>query len=173
MAIITALLDTSIKTMPLKILVFGPQVVSLSSDVRMRRLQEKRIEIRQELESTGYTVNYAEDLVDPSLTGATANAVIQELVIMADYDYIVTLVDSPGSIVEATLISLKPALAQKAALYLDKAYVNGLAGETCRLAEKFGAHFKTYNYPEDLTDCHLLGFIRDRAETIQLMKYLS
>jgi len=135
-------------------------------------LQEKRKEIRAALENAGHFVKYAEDLVDPALTGPTANPLIQELVLMSEYDLIVTLVGSPGSIVEATTISLKPKLAQKASLYLDSDHQNGLVGQACRNAQNLGAHFQTYNYPGDLVDCHLLTHVSERAKSIQLLKFL-
>ncbi len=91
---------------------------------------------------------------------------------MREYDLIVTIVDSPGSIAEATAIALKPHLAQKSSLFLDGAYVGGLVGEACKNAEDIGAHFKTYSYPGDLDNCHLLGFILERIEKIQKLKYL-
>lgn len=144
----------------------------MSGDERTRNLQNKRIEIREALEAINHHVKYAEDLVDPSLVGPTANPIIQELVIMQEYDFIVTLVESPGSIVEATLIASKPLLAQKTALYIDKTYIDGLAGQMCLLAEQMGGHLHKFTYPEDLTECHLLGHIRERANTIQLMKFL-
>jgi hypothetical protein len=169
---VSDLIAASIDPVLLKILVFGPQVVTLSSDERTRNLQNKRIEIRQALEVAGHYVKYAEDLVDPTLTGPSANPVIQELVLMGEYDLIVTLVGSPGTIVEASIISVKPLLARKSALYLDNDHIDGLAGQACRLAESMGAHFQTYLYPRDLTDCHLLTHVTERAAAFQLMKYL-
>lgn len=172
MTTVSDLLEDSISPISLKILVFGPQVETISQDERTRNLQNKRMEIRQALEDLNHHVKYAEDLVDPSLVGPTANPVIQELVIMQEYDFIVTLVESPGSIVEATLIASKPLLAQKSALYIDQGYIGGLAGQACLLAEQMGGHLHKFTYPEDLVECHLLGHIRDRANTIQLMKFL-
>jgi hypothetical protein len=166
------LIANAVGSITLKILVFGPQVHTPSPDVRTAKLQSKPIEIRDKLEKLGHNVKYAEDLVDPHLAGPAGNKFFQELVIMREYDLIVTIVDSPGSIAEATAIALKPHLAQKSSLFLDDEYKEGLVGETCRNAEDVGAHFKTYAYPTDLDECHLFGFIEDRISKVQKMKYL-
>lgn len=172
MPTVADLLAATIGSIKLKILVFGPQVRTLSSEERTLNLQNKRIEIRAELEKSGHLVNYAEDLVDPALTGPAANPLMQELVIMSEYDLIINLVGSPGSIVEATTIALKPRLAQKASLYLDEDHIDGLVGQACANARDIGAHFQTYKYPTDLTDCHLLSHVVARVSVVQKMKYL-
>lgn len=167
-----SLLEEAFEATKLSILVFGPQVHTISTDERTRNLQNKRIEIRAKLEECGHHVRYAEDVVDPSVGGSSNNPFFQELVIMQDYDFIVTIVDSPGSIAEATVIAMKPRLAQKSSLFLDSNYVGGLVGAACHNAADLGAHFQTYNYPQDLIECNLLGYIMDRAEKIQKIKYL-
>jgi len=156
----------------IRILVFGPQVHTLSENERTCKLQKKRIQIRAELEALGHYVKYAEDLVDPKIDGPAGNAFFQELVIMREYDLIVTIVDSPGSIAEATAISMKTQLAQKSSLFLDNNYLGGLVGAACQNAEDIGAHFQTYQYPDDLDLCHLLGYVKTRVSKIQKMKYL-
>jgi hypothetical protein len=168
-----SLIRKNITDTSLKILVFGPQVKALSEDERTMHLQLKRIQIRKELESLGHHVRYAEELVDPDLPGDTNNAFLQELVIMPEYDLIVTLVCSPGSNAEATAIAMKPALAQKASLFVDYDHREGLVASVCSLAQQLGADYRTYQYPEDLVDCHLLGFVKDKIERVQIVKYLS
>ena len=167
-----SLIASAVGAIKLKILVFGPQVHTPSPIERTAKLQNKRREIRQKLEAEGHLVKYAEDLVDPNLPGAGGNAFFQELVIMMEHDLIVTIVDSPGSITEATAIAMKPLLAQKSALFLDNDHIGGLVGSACKNAEDIGAHFKTYAYPADLDECHLFGYILDRVGKIQKMKYL-
>ncbi len=164
------LIKESLGDTRLNILVFGPRPAPLSTIERTKNLQLKRIEIRKCLEDEGHYVKFAEDLVDPGLSD---NSFIQELVIMPEYDLIVTLVDSPGSISEATIISIKPELAKKACLYLDRDYHEGLVANVCDLAQKLGADFKMYKYPEDLVDCNLLGFVRAKVEVVKLIKFLA
>lgn len=166
------LIADALDPIKLRILVFGPQVKHPSADERTKNLQGKRVEIRQSLERGGHDVKYAEDLVDPSIDGPYSNPVLQEILLMAEYDLIIVLVGSPGSIVEATIIGTKPRLAQKSALYLDRDHVDGLAGQTCALARELGAYFHAYDYPADLTDCHLLTSVVNRVATVKLGKYL-
>lgn len=166
------LISSAFNAIKLNILVFGPQVHTISTDVRTSKLQNKRIEIRGKLEAMGHHVRYAEDLVDPSIDGAAGNAFLQELVIMKEYDLIVNIVGSPGSIAEATAVSMRPQLAQKCSLFLDSEHVNGLVAQVCKNAEDVGAHFKLYQYPADLDDCHLFGFVKDRVEKLQKIMYL-
>lgn len=157
----------------LNILVFGPQVHTISDNERTKNLQLKRIQIREALETLGHFVRYAEDLVDPNLPSPQNNAVLQEIVIMPEYDLIVNIVDSPGSIGEAFLIASKASLSQKATLFMDESYTDGLPAEACRLAATLGANFETFKYPDDLVQCHLLGFVKERVEKTQFAKFFS
>ncbi|MDX8465741.1 hypothetical protein RFM26_08600 [Mesorhizobium sp. VK23B] len=156
----------------LKILVFGPQVHTPSLVEREAKFQNKRMEIRAKLEALGHTVKYAEDLVDATIGGPEGNAVFQEIVIMLEYDLIVTLVESPGSIVEATVIATNPKLAAKSVLFQDQAYSGGLVRQCCDNAVDLGAHFDTISYPDDLDQCHLYGKVLKRVSQIQKVKFL-
>lgn len=168
------LMDQGLTNIKLNILVFGPQVHTLSeNDLRTRNLQKKRIDIRGALEDLGHNVAYAEEVVDPSLSGPASNAVLQEIAIMKEYDFVVVLIDSPGSIAEATLICQNPPIAQKSSLFLDSNYSTGLVAQMCELGETIGAKFSYYEYPDDLVMCHLLGFIKTRTNEIQTIKFLS
>ncbi len=173
MKTIAELLNDGVESIILKILVFGPQVKSFSTDTRTLRLQHKRIQIRQELESCGHYVKYAEELVDPALPPPLNNAFLQELIIMKDYDLIINIVDKPGSISEATAIALKPELAPKSCLFLDASYSDGLTDAMCCNAETLGADFIRYTYPSDLVDCNLVGFVKTKVRAIQIVHYLS
>jgi hypothetical protein len=167
------LIQNGLNAIKLNILVFGPQVATLSADQRTLNLQKKRIQIREELEKLGHNVKYAEDMVDPNLPSPQNNTFLQEIVIMAEHDLIFNLVDSPGSITEAALIASKPNLCQKASLFLDSQYSTGLTAESCRHAKNLGADFNTYTYPKDLVDCNLLTFILERVSKAQLVKLIS
>jgi hypothetical protein len=153
----------------LSILVFGPQVATISHDDRVRNLQNKRIQIRAELERLGHFVRYAEDLVDPNLPYPQNNAVLQEILIMGEFDLIINLVETPGSIVEASLVASRPRLANKTSLFIDNSFSSGLTASACEFAKLAGADFHYYQYPEDLTLCHLLGHVIQRVEKAQLV----
>ena len=170
---VSDLIAVGVNSIELSILVFGPQVADLSANARTRDLQNKRIQIKAELEAAGHNVKYAEELVDLSLTGPAANPLFQEVLIMQEYDLIVNIVDSPGSIVEATVVALKPSLARKTALFLDASYVDGLVGQACLNAQDIGAHYQTYAYPDDLVHCNLLGYVFEQIKRRQKEIFLS
>jgi hypothetical protein len=160
------LLADSLSSISLNILVFGPQVTTQSTDPRTQKLQAKRQEIKAHLAAEGHTAKFAEELVDPALP---ATAFIQELVIMEEYDLIVVLVETPGSIVEMTMIARTPTLARKSALFLDEQFNTGLPADACKSAADVGAFFQYYKHPDDLVNCHLLTFVSDRAEKMRLV----
>lgn len=166
---IRTLIQTSVEAIKLNILVFGPKIDPLSPDERTRNLQLKRKQIREELEKLGHNSKYAEELVDPSL----GNMLIQEELLMREYDLIITLVGSPGSIMETGFITRSPQLAQKAQLFMDSAHTTGLVAEGCRLAKEMGAYFREYIYPDDLVDCNLLAFVKERVSAAQKIRYLT
>ena len=91
---------------------------------------------------------------------------------MKEYDLIIAIVDQPGSIAEATTIALKPHLAQKSILFQDQEFAAGFVASACRSAADIGAHLRTFTYPGDLDDCHLLSHVEERVRLVQKMKYL-
>lgn len=173
MSTVANLINNGLNAIKLNILVFGPQVATLSADPRTLNLQNKRLQIREELENLGHNVKYAEDEVDPNLPSPQNNAFLQEIVIMREYDLIFNLVDTPGTISETGLIASRPDLSQKASLFLDSQFIRGLTAESCRAAEIFGADFNTYEYPRDLVECNLLTFILERVSKAQFVKFMS
>ncbi|MEQ9440713.1 MAG: hypothetical protein RIG62_16810 [Cyclobacteriaceae bacterium] len=170
---VNELISDATNNMNLNILVFGPQVHTISDNERTKNLQFKRIQIREELEALGHFVRYAEDLVDPNLPSPQNNAVLQEIVIMAEFDLIINIVESPGSITEATLIATKANLSQKATLFMDESHLGGLPAQACQLAVQLGANFETFKYPQDIVQCHLLGSVKKRVEKTQFTKFFS
>ena len=139
------LLAETIDSIKLKILVFGPQVHPLSEDQETQDLQLKRLQIKDALNEAGHFAKFAEDLVVSGL-----NAMVQEKVMMQNFDLVIVLLGSYGANSEATLIADNPDLAMKAQLFLDSRHVNGFVHAVCKNAELHGAHFKSYQYPEDL-----------------------
>lgn len=170
---VAQLVSDGVGSTSLNILVFGPQVENLVSEERTRNLQLKRIQIREALEQEGHNVKYGEDLYDSTLPPPFNNAVFQEEQMAKEYDLIVTLVESPGSIAEATFISLNQEFSLKSALFMDEEFLDGFPAETCRLAEIQGATFQTYKYPVDLVECNLLGFIREKVRNVQMANFLN
>ena len=171
--VVEDLFGSSMGAVKLDILVFGPAVTPLSQDEGTRNLQLKRQQIKNELLSAGHNVNYAEDVVDPGLSAPINNAALQEIILMEAYDLIVVLVGSPGANAETGMISARPKLAAKASLFIDDRHLNGLVASCCQLAVLSGGAYESYKYPQDLTECHLLGKVKDEVTKTQIKKYLS
>ena len=169
---ISELISDALSANKLDILVFGPQVAKPSPDPRMAKYQAKRKEIRAKLEELGHNVGYAEDLVDLKIPGPSGNAYFQELLLMEAYDFIVNIVESPGSIAEGTVPANKREIAQKTSIFIDQSHEHGFVFATFEVAKIMGAHLHGINYPNDLDHCHLLGAIEERVTQIQIMKYL-
>jgi len=167
------LAEQATSNIQLNILVFGPQVTHDSEDPVVRALQAKRKEIKSRLIEMGHNAKYAEELVEPDLEPPFDNILVQERFLMQEYDLVFVLVDQPGSISEATEISGMPDLARKAYLFINRDYEGGVVYQTCLRAERIGAKFKPYEYPRDLVDCHLLGFICDHVRSTQLVHLMS
>lgn len=169
-----SIVGSAIGEICLNILVFGPQVTHPSEQERTRALQDKRSEIRAQLEAEGHNVKFAEDLVDIDLPHPMNNSVLQEIAILHQYDLVVVLIESPGSILEATIVGTNPDLARKSSLFIDQDFRGGLVGGgLIDLAGRLGADANTFEYPKDLVECHLLGKVREKVQTTKLVKYLS
>jgi len=155
----------------LKILVFGPNPSATASSGYLGDLLRKRNEIRDALQSDGHTAVFPEDLgsiPDPALNG---NAWLWERQLVLDYDMVVNLVASPGTIAELPLFEHTPITA-KAAFFFDEAQQGGLTFQYAQTLEARGATLHTYKYPDDLTMCCLLKHIRQMVWKIRVAKFL-
>lgn len=159
----------SLKSIPLKILVFGPQVENPSADQRISNLQTKRRDIKKALVELGHHAKYAEDLVMVKLDSPDLNSFEEELRIIEEYDIIISLVETPGTLVELGVIANQKEFAEKTHIFMDEDLHGGLAESACLYAETNGAIFSRYEYPADLVECHLLGKVKDTVRQLQLL----
>jgi hypothetical protein len=158
---------------PLNVLVFGPAVDPPSDNTFVRALQIKRQEIRVALENDGHFVQYGEEVIDPSLPPPADNPLFQEFLAIQEFDVVVILVQSPGTIAESTLLALRPEIAPKAHLFMRDEHRGGFVWQACKLAEQFNAVFAEFTFPADLVECHLLTKVRDRLIKMQVAKMLG
>ncbi|MES9905502.1 MAG: hypothetical protein ABW168_22845 [Sedimenticola sp.] len=173
MRTVKELLDENVNSISLKILLLGPQVNNLSDDQRILELQNKRLEIKGALSSLGHTVSYPEDIIDDGSPDPGVGVLHKELLIMNQYDVIVALIGSPGTFVEIGIIASRPQIATKSTLYIDEEEKDGFVMKACQDAEFIGADYNTFKYPEDLTECNLLGFIKKKISSVQMTFFLS
>lgn len=161
---------------PLAILVFGPSPRGSTVDTHLEALRKKRDEIRVELQrqAASHTVHYGEDIRDSKLPPPVKNnAFFQEDQALREYDLVVVLVYSPGTNVELGQIAGREQYARKAVLFLDAAFEGSYADSACEAAETFAALYCRYDYPTDITDCHLLSRVMERVGKVQFAKYMS
>jgi len=172
---VSDLLNQGLRDSPLTILLFGPQLKVPSDNEHDLRLQDKRRQVKLDLEGNGHVVVLIEDEIDGSLPPPLNNSWVQELTILQEldrYDLIVSLVHSPGTNIELGVISSKREVAAKSHLFLSSAYKGSAAHEACLAAQLQGAVFSEYEYPKDLLECHLVGMVRAKVHAVQIGKFL-
>jgi nucleoside 2-deoxyribosyltransferase len=158
---------------PLRILVFGPnpKAALKAPTVKVGKIAQKRIEIRDWLKSEGHEVLFPEDVY--SKAPPALNVAAQELMMMRDCDFIVIIVESPGSNVELGVLSSHADLAQKTHAFIDKTFKTGYAYASCQLLKEISGAFYPYSYPKDIDGCHLKTKVQRTVRRLQLVKYLS
>lgn len=155
------------------VLVFGPTLEHEAKEDFDRALQDKRREIRSVLEELGHHVRYGEEEVDPNLPPPADNPVFQETLLMREYDLIVILLKSPGSIIEMGIVSTKAELARKAHVFRYEGHRGGLPWRACDQAQRLGAEIANFTFPADLVECHLLTLVLEKVRHVQVAKALS
>ncbi len=157
----------------LRILVFGPDPKSatLSPASRNGKLASKRLEIRDWLANQGHEAVFPEDVY--SAVPPAPNIAAQEVMMMKYFDFIVVLVDSPGSIVELGVLSTHSDLAGKTHAFIDKTYSGGYAYVSCELLRTLNGDFTQYTFPDDLDGCTLKRWVAQTVSKLQLIRYLA
>lgn len=167
------LLAQNLSACKLKILVFGPSPSTSSTDVAVYALLKKRKEIQTRLRQLGHVADFPEDLLTFSGSMPCDNTLVQEFILIKDYDMVVLLVESPGSNVELGLISIKPEFARKSQCFIREEYAGGLAHSACKSVKDLGGDFYPFKYPDDVDLCNLLTSVERQVQKIQLAKLLS
>lgn len=173
MSEVADLVKRGVTSIKLRILVFGPAATNPSSAERVQALRQKRVDIRQALVDAGHVAVFPEDIVEPGLPPPVNNPVLQEMLLLKEYDYVVVLVESPGSNVELGMITSTKRFAEKSHLLIASEYGTGLARSACQLCETLGGAVSEFEYPRDITECHLLSKVLNRVATLQLARFLS
>jgi hypothetical protein len=166
---VKALIETQLKNTKLEILVFGPAVDPLSSDPHVASLQLKRKEIRKRLLDEGHSVAFGEEVVDPSLPAHVADPLLQEIVAMRAADLIIVLVQSPGSIAEATIITGKRELCPKAGFYCFDEHKAGIVVQHLQFMARYGVTCDLVSLAA-VQACHLTKAIIDKVQAVQVGK---
>lgn len=161
----------ALKTISLKVLVFGPDPTLSHSPGFAADLSKKRAEIKAALIADGHEAVFPEDLwkglADPSID----NPYLWEKSLVQEYDLIVSLVGSFGAVDELSFFH-KPEYAIKATLFFCNDHTTGLPYSHAKSLEAIGITLQTYAYPGDLTGCHLMTQVRTKVDKVRIAKFL-
>lgn len=161
---------TTFTEIKLKILVFGPSPNISHPPGFVADLAKKRHEIREALKADGHNAVFPEDLLHGPIDPAINNHYIWEQMLVQEYDMVINLVGSFGSVDELSLFS-REHLALKAAFFFNQDHANGLAFEHARTIAARGAQLHTYTYPTDLTSCNLMKHVREKIWAVRVGKF--
>jgi hypothetical protein len=159
-----------IEATPLAILVWGPG--NEPGDPYKDAIHKKRLDIRDALLAQGYAAVFSEDVDRDSpskLESIKAREIAQSMVA----DFIVAVIGSPGSVAEIhDFAGFIVDIGSKMLVFVDSRFAEGYSyrGALTELNSVYG-NVSTFKYPEDITDCHLLGAVYKRLRTLRLAKW--
>lgn len=166
------LISESISQSTLKILLFGPQISQISDNERIAGLQKKRQEIQIALEKLGHRSDLAEREPSVKENFFSGESCSQSESILHEYDLIFHLVESESSITELGGLIRSQAFTRKSYIFVDSELNSEIVTEACSTAVQGGAKASSYSYPRDLTDCHLLGKVKEAVRQLQLISLM-
>lgn len=136
----------------LSVLVWGP---GKQGDKDFYR---KRVQIRDKLKELGHKAEFSEDILTPSVIEAGGiNLSVAELLQAREYEYIVTIMSSPGSIGEVHDFCHMPKIAHKMMICINEEHLSGYSAQgVLRIFEGNHGRIEKFKFPDDITDCHLL-----------------
>src|SRR5262249_30769992 len=88
-------------------------------------------------------------------------------------DFIVVLYSSPGSIAEVhDFGGFLKVLGSKMLVFVDSRYIHGYgySGLLTELKADFN-NVHEYQYPEDITECHLMGVVDEKLGRLRIAKW--
>lgn len=151
------------KKTPLMVLIWGPGKSGGA-------LYEKRKQIRARLIKEKFAAAFSEDLCKIPQEGDSLR--VEEMIQASEADLVVLLYGSPGSIGEFHDFAQTKAIVSKMEIFVDSRQKDGYAfAGTLREANVQFGNVHTYVYPDDVTQCHLLGKVLTRLETMRRTKW--
>lgn len=160
------------KDISLKVLVFGPSSTIPHPPGFTADLATKRQQIRDALNIDGHNAVFPEDLMSGSIDPTINNPYIWEQLLVKEYDMVVNLVGTFGSVSELSLF-MREHLALKAALFFNQDHCSGLGFAQAKAIEALGATLETYIYPDDLASCNLMERVRRKVWAVRVGKFMS
>jgi hypothetical protein len=137
---------------PLSVLIWGP------GEQGDKDLYGKRVQIRDKLRELGHDAEFSEDLITPDVIGVGGiNLSVAELLQAREYEYIVSIMGSPGSIGEVHDFCHNPEIAHKMTICINEEHLSGYSAQgVLRIFEGNHGRIEKFKFPDDITGCHLL-----------------
>jgi hypothetical protein len=150
------------------ILVWGPGMGA--HDLYGKRIFKKRQQIRDELRRRGHAAFFSEELEGRGDKGKSIKAI--EFAQAQAADLIVVMDASYGSVAEVHDFAPSRVVNFKMLVFIDESAKDGYSyrGALKDLDEAYD-NVKTFKYPEDIVDCHLLGRILKKVDALQRLAY--
>ncbi len=148
--IIMALAEDIKRRARLKVLIWGPGVSG--GDI-----YDKRVQVRDQLTRLGHEAHFSEEVWTPNaLSRSGLNLTVAEFIQAMVYDYIICFMSSPGSIGEVHDFAKNKKLAPKMMICIDRCHQSGYGAQgAIRIFEGFHGKVDWFEYPKDISDCHL------------------
>jgi hypothetical protein len=149
----------------IKVLIFGPG--PSGGDIYV-----KRCELRTKITDLGHEAHFCEDIWNPkALQASGLNLGVAEFITLRGYDYIVCLMASPGSIGEVHDFARNPEFAVKMMVCVNQSHKDGYsANSVLRVFEGCNGKLDWFNYPSDITDCHLATRVLEQIRRVSEFK---
>lgn len=149
-----------VQAIPLTLLVWGP-------GVRGGDLYEKRLQIRGRLRELGFAAVFSEE-IDVDFPVETPSLKTKEFFQALSADFIIVIEASLGSTAEVHDFAGIKEIALKMMVFADKKSKDGYSGKGALedLSLLYG-NVHWFDYPKDVTECHLLAKVIARAELMR------
>lgn len=143
----------------LKIVILGP-------DPNAGDLYKKRCDIRDKLISLGHIAHFCEDICKPEILKGL-NLSVAEFIILNQYDYIICMMCSFGTVGEVHDFGKNPSIARKMMICADRQHRSGYSAKSViNIFEGYNGKMDWYEYPTDIRDCHLMARVIDQIEKV-------
>jgi hypothetical protein len=152
----------AVKRVPVSVLVWGPSPTAVDP------VSETRRELWSNLRGHGHAAVFSEELYDPSC-GVPIR--IQQIAHAKEFDLIVSLPDSPGSIAEVHDFANDRRAHAKLLIFLNSDYLDGYSSQSLQsLSSTRSCTICQYNGHSDLSS--VLGQVLQEVQRIRDLKYI-
>ena len=163
-------MQKQIESTPLAVLVWGPG--EQQSGEYGQNLHQKRVDIVNALVQQGYAAVFSEDIENdaPQVVDSLAGRELAQAIVA---DFIVIIMGSAGSVAEAhDFAGYVRDIGSKMLIFVDAKESGGYScrGALADLNTLYG-NVSEFDYPADVTECHLLGAVQQRLGALRLVKW--